>query len=116
MDSLDNAIAALDDMEAKQNTAHATHDTGREKIGTVEKFFGRISVAAISLSSDLKLNDLIEIGNEDEAIRQRVSSMQINNNDVSIALKGASVGIKVGHAVKEGTPVYRVGQSGFDIR
>lgn len=58
---------------------------GRVLVGSVEKFFDRISVAAIKLAGDLKVGDIIEIGGDEEAIRQRISSMQIDRIDVEEA-------------------------------
>ena len=66
----------------------------KELIGTVEQFFDKISVVAITLHGSLKVGDIIEIGTEDESVRQKVASMQIDKNYVEEASSGDSVGIK----------------------
>ena len=55
------------------------------------------------------VGDLIEIGDEYDAIRQRVSSMQVDGNDVQEAGAGDSVGIKLNYKVSEGRDVFRMG-------
>lgn len=83
-------------------------DSGRSRVGTVEKFFNRIGVAAIKLTSDLKVGDSIKIGNTDNTVSLTVSSMQINKKNVKSASSGSSVGIKVEEPVSEGDAVYAI--------
>ncbi len=80
----------------------------KELIGTVEQFFDKISVAAIILQGSLKVGDIIEIGTDEEAVRQRVASMQIDRKDVEEASSGDSVGIKSKYPVYIGSPVYKI--------
>lgn len=116
MESLDNLIDVIDSMEARdrerysstQNAPKTKEKSGREHIGTVEHFFSKISVVAISLTSSLNVGDIIEIGTEEDAIRQKVSEMQIDRSDVYEAHAGSSIGIKTKHVVEPGSPVYKV--------
>ncbi|MEM3838986.1 MAG: hypothetical protein QXF01_00170 [Candidatus Micrarchaeaceae archaeon] len=107
---LDSTIDALEALEERDRgeTAHAGAVQQRVSIGIVEVFFGKISVAAVRLTGQLKVGDLIEIGTEDEAIRQRVSSMQINHSEVGEAGEGDSVGIKLKYKVEAGQQVYKL--------
>lgn len=107
MQDLDDAIDALEAAEAKERGAFASGG-GREKIlvGTVEQFFDRINVAAVKLSGRLAVGDIVEIGDDEEAIRQRVSSMQIDRADVVEAGEGDDVGIKVRCPVPVGSGVF----------
>ena len=82
--------------------------TAKEEIGTVTKFFDRISVAAIMLKGELRVGDIIEIGTEEDMIRQRVTSMQIDKEDVDTASSGDEIGIKTKHKVDAGSLVYKV--------
>ncbi|MHB1830722.1 MAG: translation elongation factor-like protein [Candidatus Micrarchaeaceae archaeon] len=109
MDNLDNAMENLKAWEEKEKNGDAPGG-GKDRIlvGSVDKFFDRISVAAINLSGDLKIGDIIEIGGTDDAIRQKISSMQIDRIDVEEAHEGDSIGIKVAHQVHEGEEVYKV--------
>ncbi len=82
---------------------------GKVRVGSVELFFERIGVAAIALEASLKVGDVIEIGTEDDAIRQRVTSMQIDRKEVLEAGPGDSVGIRVKCPVPKGSEVCKVG-------
>ena len=109
MDSLDNAMENLKAWEDRDRDREAHgRKNGRVLVGSVEKFFDRISVAAIKLAGDLKVGDIIEIGGDEEAIRQRISSMQIDRIDVEEAHEGDSIGIKVSHQVRGGEEVYKI--------
>ncbi|MDE1850449.1 MAG: translation elongation factor-like protein [Candidatus Micrarchaeota archaeon] len=85
-------------------------DNGHSKahIGTVEHFFDKINVAAIKLIGPLKVGDIIEIGDEESAVREKIRSMQIDREDVERAGEGDSIGIKLGHKVAAGSRVYRI--------
>jgi translation initiation factor IF-2 len=80
----------------------------RVLIGSVERFYDKISVVAISLTGDLKVGDIIEIENDEYAIRQRVGSMQIDGSNVQEASDGDSVGIKLFVTAPSGGSVYRI--------
>ncbi len=111
MDDLDNTIEVIETYEAKERgNAVANVQSGRVLVGSVEGYFDRIGVVAIKLTGALKVGDIIEIGTEDEAVRQRISSMQINREDVTEASEGDSVGIKLRYSVDEGSSVYRITQ------
>jgi len=100
----------LDAAEAKRSGASPDHSESgaKTRIGSVELFFSKIGVAAIKLEAALKVGDIIEIGDDEEAIRQKVSSMQIDRKEVNEASGGDSVGIKVNHPVRKGSAVYKV--------
>ncbi len=112
---LDEVIASFESREQRHAERFAYGDapkaieTGRIHIGTVEEFFSKINVAAVKLTGKLSVGDIIEIGTEEEAIRQRVSSMQIDRQDVQEADDGDSVGIKTKYRVPIGSGVYRIG-------
>lgn len=108
-ESLDNAMDVLNAQEERERQeSQARRGSTRIPIGRVEKFFEKIGVAAVKLDEPLMVGDLIEIGSEDDAIRQRVSSMQIEHKDVIEASGGDSVGIKLNYPVREGSKVYKI--------
>jgi translation initiation factor IF-2 len=114
MRDLDSAIENLEAWEAKErgtSNKAVKSQSGKTRVGAVEQFFDRIGVVAITLSAGLKVGDIIEIGREDDAIRQRISSMQIHRKDVLEAYEGDSVGIKLKHPVDVGSDVYLIGES-----
>ena len=106
---LDSIIGEHEAYESRISRS-ANNDTqqSKELIGTVEQFFDKISVAAITLQGSLRVGDIIEIGTEEEAIRQKVASMQINRKDVKEAYSGDSVGIKSKYPLYIGSPVYKI--------
>ena len=105
---LDSAISSLEEQEEHVKRLSGGNGHGRTQIGTVEQYFGRVGVVAIKLSGRLAVGQIIEIGTEDEAVRQRVSSMQIDRVDVQEASEGDSVGVKLKYEVPEGSGVYLI--------
>ncbi len=80
-----------------------------EKVGVVEHFFTKISVAAIKITDgELKIGDTIHIVGATTDFKQKVESMQINKQPVEIAKPGDEVGIKVIDRVRENDVVYKV--------
>lgn len=78
----------------------------RVEVGEVERFFSKVSVAAVHLSGDLRVGDKIEIEGDDTPMILEVSSMEIDRVEVESAGAGDSVGIKVDGPVKAGRKVY----------
>lgn len=116
MSSLEDAIGNIEERERMQSgTAEdeeeeeeGDRDESRIPIGRVEHFFDKIGVAAIELTGSLRVGDTIEIESDEEVLRQKVSSMQIDRRDVNEASKGDSIGIKTDRPVSRGSSVYRL--------
>ena len=108
MDDLDNVMDVLDAMEAKKSAAAQVTSSGRTLVGEVDHFYDKLNVAAIRLSGELKVGDMIELESEEYTLRQRVSSMQINRKDVDSASAGDDVGVKLSVPVPRRSSVYRV--------
>jgi len=79
-----------------------------QEIGKVSDFFARPVVAAIELTGPLKVGDKIHFKGHTTNLETVVESMQINNQNVTEADKGDSVGIKVPDRVRKTDIVYRV--------
>jgi translation initiation factor IF-2 len=79
-----------------------------EKVGTIIKFFSKISVAAIKMEGTLNVGDTIHIQGHTTDFTQQVDSMQIENQSVDSAGPGADVGIKIEDRVREHDTVYKV--------
>jgi translation elongation factor EF-1alpha len=77
-------------------------------VGKVGDFFAHVVVAGIDLTGSLKVGDKIHIKGHTTDIEMDVTSMQINNENVTKAKKGDSVGIKVPEKVRPGDTVYKV--------
>jgi putative protease len=79
------------------------------KIGQVSHYFGKIQVAAIELTDgELSVGDTIHIKGHTSDFIQTVDSMQIDNADVTVAVKGSSIGIRVTEHARVGDTVYKV--------
>ena len=78
-------------------------------IGTVEKYFGRIGVAAIRITKgEMKVGDKIHIKGLSTDFEQAVDSMQVEHESVQTAGPGTDVGIKVKEKVHEKDTVFVV--------
>lgn len=79
-----------------------------KKIGVVDDFYAKVSVAAFKLEDELSIGDTIHIQGHTTNLIQKVTSMQIDRKDVLHANPGDSVGIKVDSRVRKGDVVYKV--------
>jgi translation elongation factor EF-1alpha len=81
----------------------------KKQIGKVTHFFSKIGVAGIELSDTLKVGDKISIEGATTAFEETIDSMQIDNNKVTEAKAGDTIGIKVKDKTRVGDAVYLVG-------
>lgn len=79
-----------------------------QEIGKVSDFFAHPVVAAIELTAPLKVGDKIHFKGHTTDLEAVVDSMQINNENVTEARAGDSVGIKVPDRVRKTDTVYKV--------
>ncbi len=76
--------------------------------GVVTHFYDHISVAVIEVMNPIKVGDTLEFVGHEHIFKQKVVSMQIDHNPVSIAKKKQVIGMKVIHPVKEKDLVYKL--------
>jgi translation initiation factor IF-2 len=80
-----------------------------EKVGFVEHYFDRISVAAIKLTDgSLTVGDKIHIKGHTTDLEEIVNSIQIEHDSVQKADKGADIGVKISQRVREHDEVFKV--------
>ena len=77
-----------------------------KEVGKVMDFFARPVVAGIDMSGELNVGDRIHIKGHTTDMEMIITSMQIDNNEVTNAKKGDSVGVKVSDRVRPGDTVY----------
>ncbi len=80
-----------------------------EKVGIVEHFFNKVSVAAIKITNgELKIGDTIHIVGASTDFTQKINSMEIDRVPVESVKPGDDVGIKVKDRVREHDVVYKI--------
>jgi len=79
-------------------------------VGRVEKYWSKVSVAAIKVfAHGLKLNDELYITGDETGIKRfKIESMEINHQQVLEVKKGQEVGIKLPFLVKKGDDVFLI--------
>lgn len=80
---------------------------GRE-VGLVFDYFAHIGVAAVKLTSNLKVGDTIIIRGHTTNFEQRVTHIQINHKEVEEAKAGKEVGIRVIDKVRRHDRIFLV--------
>ena len=78
-----------------------------KQIGTVSNYFDHVKVAAIKLTTSLKVGDTVKITGGEVDFEQPVKSMQIQREKVEKAKKGDEIGIKVKKKVRKGYKVFK---------
>ncbi len=78
------------------------------KVGRIEHFYSKASVAIVELSSPLKQRDKITIRGSTTKVDQTVDSMEVEHKQVPLAQAGQRVGLKVAGRVRENDVVYKV--------
>ncbi len=79
-----------------------------EHIGQVTHYFGRLGVAVLAVTDELKLGDTIHIRGHTTDFTQQIESMEIEHRKVESVGAGAEVAIKVLERVRRGDAVYKV--------
>src|SRR3989344_8113445 len=77
-------------------------------IGKVEHYYDKIGVMALRLKDVLKKGDTIRIEGGDKSFKQKIVSMQIDHEVVTIAKQGSDIGVKVSKKAREGYRVYKI--------
>ena len=78
------------------------------KVGVVTHYYDKIGVAVIRLEGKVAVGDMIKIARSDDEFEEKVTSMQIEHEEVKSAKKGDEVAIKVSQRAKEGAAVSKV--------
>lgn len=80
----------------------------KKDVGEVVNYFSQVKAAEVRLWSDLKLGDeLIIQGPTTGSVKQKAESMQIEGLDITKAIKGQNVGLKVDEKVRSGDLIYK---------
>ena len=79
-------------------------------IGEVTHYFGKINVAALSITETLNVGDTVHILGHTTDIKQKIDSMQIEHESVDQAEPGQDLAVKVDRRVRAGDKVFKIGQ------
>ena len=80
-----------------------------DEVGKVTHYFGKIGVAIVALSGDLKVGDRVKVEGNRTEFEQTVDSMEVDRKPVEAAARGQSVGLKIVERTNEGATVYKLG-------
>ena len=78
------------------------------EVGRVEKYFRKVGVAALELSTAIAVGDKLRFSGATTNFEMKLESMQIDHEVVESAAAGADVGIAVLERVRRSDTVYRV--------
>ena len=80
-----------------------------EKVGKVQKFFAKPSVAAIEvIAGVLKIGDKLHFKGHTTDFEDTITSMQVDNEPIEEAKQGDLTGIRVKERVRENDTVYKI--------
>jgi len=80
-----------------------------EKVGKVQKFFAKPSVAAIEISAGLlRIGDRLHFKGHTTDFEETITSMQVEKEPIEEAKPGDVIGIKVKERVRENDTVYKI--------
>jgi len=77
-------------------------------VGVVTHYLDKISVVIVKLDADVRVGDRLVLNGEKGPFKQKLSSMQIDRQNVEMASRGDDVGIKVSKKALVGEMVYVV--------
>ena len=79
-----------------------------QEIGKVTHYYGKVGVAIVKLSGELKVGDRVKIKSGASEFDQAVDSMEIDRKQVNEAGKGDEIGLKVDQKAGDGAVVYKL--------
>ena len=82
--------------------------TKGERIGEVIHFYGKIDVAVLRLSNNLKIGDMIHFLGSHTDFQQEITSMQIEHELVAEGKAGEEIAIKVIQRARKGDAIFRI--------
>ena len=78
------------------------------QVGKITHYFSKISVAVIEITEgSIKVGDEIHIKGHTSDFKQKVSSMQIEQDKIEMAEPGQSIGMKMNEPVRANDLVYK---------
>ncbi|MFH1188898.1 MAG: translation elongation factor-like protein [bacterium] len=76
-------------------------------VGKITHLYRKIGVVIVKLSESVSAGDVLHFKGNERDFEEKISSMQINREDVPSAKKGDEVGMKISGRACEGDKVYK---------
>ena len=78
------------------------------QVGKVTHYFPKIGVAVVDITNvSIQIGDEIHIKGHTTDFRQKIASMQIEQDKIEVAEPGQSIGLKVENAVRANDLIYK---------
>jgi translation elongation factor EF-1alpha len=77
-----------------------------QEVGKITHYFTKLMVAIVQVEGKLKVGDTIHIKGATTDFQQKVSSMQVDHDEVQEAKPGDDIGLKVKEHVRQGDTVF----------
>ncbi len=91
-----------------EETEKTTKTTEEMQVGKITHYFAKIGVAVMQVTNgSIKAGDEIHIKGHTTDFKQKVSSIQIEHENVDMAEPGQSIGLKIGQPVRANDAVYK---------
>lgn len=85
-------------------------EENKKLVGKIIHYYGKIGVAVVELTDELKVGDEIIVEGDTTMVRQKVESMQVEHENIDTAKAGVSIGLKLTGKVHENDSVYKLVQ------
>lgn len=79
-----------------------------KKLGVVTHYFGKIQVAVMDLTENIKMGDMVRFDGFLTEFEQRIDSLQVDKQPIGEAKKGSEIAIKVVERVRPGDEMFEV--------
>jgi translation elongation factor EF-1alpha len=83
-----------------------------ERVGEVTHFFGKISVAVVRLTKELRVGDNVHFLGRNTDFQQEVTSMQVEHEAITVAEAGSEVALRTIQRVRRGDAVFLLTSEG----
>jgi hypothetical protein len=76
------------------------------RVGEVTHFFGKINVAVVELSKELKVGDKVHFLGSHTDFQQEVTSMQVEHESIMVGAADSEIAIRTTQRVRRGDSVF----------
>lgn len=75
-------------------------------IGVVKHYFNRLGVAVVSLSDEVKINDIVHVQGHTTDFCQKIRSLEMSHHQVDAGKPNKDIAVKVIGTVRRGDKIY----------